>query len=229
MRQIYSAVQMMFIAIALAAIGSVITNIESLSLLGSLMSLAGGVMTIAAVYHLRHENRHFSKALRLFWIYLGLTVLIVFIVTISFASALAGGGLASMDGAIISLLVLLVIAIAVLVLALMMQYQLYAGFEELREVRQLDYPPKRILWCFYLALISTLASLLSVTGISVLIVNSSMGGDAALAAAADTITMAGNIMLVLGVAIEAIHLWLIFTYLQAVKSAMERGGPENWA
>jgi len=227
MVKIYSAIQMMFISVALTAIGSVISNIESLSGLGSIMSIVGGVMTIVALYRLRHENRRFSKAIRLFWIYLGLTfVLVAFAVSMLVSMVSAESFSNSMLARAIALLVA---AVVVLVLALMMQYQLYCGFEELRELRSLDYPPKRIMWCFYLALISMIVSIVSISGITALIISSAAGGDTALTAAAHTIDMAGNIMLIFGTVMEAIHLWLIFTFMQSAKAALENETTQGWS
>ena len=77
MRKIYSAVQLFFIAISLAAIGSVVSNIDSLSAIGGLMSLAGGVMTIVSLYQLRYENQRFAKAVRAVWLYIGTAVVVV--------------------------------------------------------------------------------------------------------------------------------------------------------
>ena len=227
MVKIYSAIQMMFISVALTAIGSVISNIESLSGLGSIMSIVGGIMTIAALYRLRHENSHFSKAIRLFWIYMGLTLLLVILAAAMLVSIVSDESYNS--AALVWAIALLVMAVVVLILALAMQYQLYSGFEELRALRNLDYPPKRIMWCFYLALISMIVSVISISGITALVISSAAGGDTALTAAAHTIDMAGNIMLVFGTMMEAIHLWLIFTFMQSAKAALENETPEGWS
>lgn len=222
MRRIYTVVQLYFAAIALTAIGSVVTNIEAIAGLGSLMTMAGGVLSIAGLFQLRHENAHFAKAVRAFWIYLG-AIFGMVVAAVAVTVQMAQG-----EPSVLLSVVVLAIAIAVLVLALMLQYQTYAGFEELREVRGLDYPPRRILWCFYLAVISMVVSIVSVIGIAVILVNGIVGGDEALAGLLGTIDLASNVLLVIGVLIEAVHLWLMFTYMQAVRFAADNDMPERW-
>lgn len=235
MRQVYSAIQQFFIAIALAAIGSVISNIQSLSGLGSLLTIVGSVMSILSVYRLRHENRHFAKAFKYFWIYVGLTVVLTILAVAVLVSAVASAGSSSdaliasvLGGSMLFSVVMVIMAIVILVLALMVQYQTYAGFEELRELRELRYPPKRILWCFYISIISMVITFAAVAGSVFLMIGALTGGDAALYAAIDTLDMAANVMLVVGVVIEAVQLWLVFTYMQAAKAAVDAERPENW-
>ena len=108
------------------------------------------------------------------------------------------------------------------------QLLLDAGFEELRELRELNYPPKRILWCFYISIISMVITFAAVAGSVFLMIGALTGGDAALYAAIDTLDMAANVMLVVGVVIEAVQLWLVFTYMQAAKAAVDAERPENW-
>lgn len=235
MRLIYTAVQQFFIAIALSAIGSVVSNIDALAGLGNLLTLAGGLLSIVAIHRLRHENKHFSKAIRYFWIYFGLSIVMAIAAVAVLVSSLAradsaqGAALTTLfNASLVTSILLLVMAVVVLVLALAMQYQTYAGFEELRELRDIHYPPKRILWCFYIAVISMIISIVAVAGSVFLLIGALTGGDAALYAAIDTLDMAANVMLVIGVVIEAVQLWLVFTYMQAVKAAMDAERPENW-
>lgn len=224
MRRIYSVVQMFFIALALAAVGSVISNIESIAGLGSLMSMAGGVMTIISIYQLRHENRYFSKAVRTFWIYVGVTFAVLVLAVMAVVQA-AEGDVVSTP----MLVVLCLLVVGVLMLALLLQYRTYRGFEDLRELRQIDYPPRRILWCFYLAVFSTVLSIVSTTGVVLMVANGVVnGGEEVLLALADTLEMLGNLLLVAGTVIEAIHLWLMFTYMQAVRAAAEAEFPDRW-
>lgn len=224
MKQICAVVQMFFMALALSAIGSVIMNIDSLSGLGSLMSLAGSIMSILSIYRLRHENRHFAKTIRLFWAYIGLTFVVVILAASLLVSMTDSTDAVSIPVAVAAL----VLAVAVLVLALVIQYQIYSGFDELRELRAIDYPPRRIMWCFYIAIISMAASIISSIGIVILLVNGIMGGDAALYALIDTVEMASNVMLVFGVLIEAVHLWLVFTFMQAAKTAADNEHLDRW-
>lgn len=224
MRKIYSAVQMMFFSVALSAIGSVITNIESLSSLGSLMTLGGGIMTIVVLYSLRYENRHFSKSLRLFWISAALVIGL---------SIFAGVAIASIDGAesvslaMVVSVIAIIVSVALLVVEIMMQYQLYAGFDEMRETRAFDYPAKRIMWCFYLAIISMIVSFVAIIGMMPSLLSVISTGELA-SSSEQLLETISNIVLVANVLIEAIHLWLIFTYMQAAREALENEGMSGW-
>ena len=220
MRKIYSAVQMMFFSVALSAIGSVIANIESLSSLGSLMTLGGGIMTIVALYSLRFENKHFAKSLRLFWISVALLIGLSVLTGVALAFIL---GQESATLAMIGSVIVLICSVALLVIEIMMQYQLYAGFDEMRGARAFDYPAKRIMWCFYLAIISMIVSFVALIGM----MPSLFSGELA-ASSEQLIETISNIVLVANVLIEAIHLWLIFTYMQAAREALENEGMSGW-
>lgn len=222
MRQVYAAIQMMFIAISMSAIGSVTSNIDSIAGLGGLMSLAGGIMTIVAISRLRFENQNFAKAIRLFWIYVALTIGLVI------ASLGIGFVMMEQGGSNWLLLIFPVILIAIVVFALKMQYHVYAGFEELRETRALDYPPRRIMWCFYIALISFFATIVSIISMFSVAISAAFSGEVVYNEMLGVIGMIANVMLVIGVFLESIHLWLLFTYMQAAKAALEQESTGGW-
>ena len=224
MRKIYSAVQMMFFSVALSAIGSVITNIESLSSLGSFMTAGGGIMTIVALYSLRFENRRFSKSLRLFWISVALVIGLSILAGVAIASML---GQESVTLAMIGSVIVIIISVALLVIEIMMQYQLYAGFDEMRGARAFDYPAKRIMWCFYLAIISMIVSFVAIIGMMPSLLSVISTGELA-SSSEQLLETISNIVLVANVLIEAIHLWLIFTYMQAAREALENEEMSGW-
>ncbi len=223
MRKIYSAVKLFFIAISLAAIGSVVSNIDSLSAIGGLMSLAGGVMTIVSLYQLRYENQRFAKAVRAVWLYIG-TAVVVVVALVAMLVQIATG-----DVGILMMVIVAALCILMLVMVLRLQYFTYSGFEEMRETRGIDYPPRRIMWCFYLTILSMVITFVSVTGIVAMLVGGALnGGEAAIYEMLATLELVSDVMLVVGVVIEAIHLWLMFTYMQAVRAAEENEARERW-
>lgn len=215
---------MMFFSVALSAIGSVIANIESLSSLGSLMTLGGGIMTIVALYSLRFENKNFAKSLRLFWISVALLIGLSVLTGVALAFIL---GQESATLAMIGSVIVLICSVALLVIEIMMQYQLYAGFDEMRGARAFDYPAKRIMWCFYLAIISMIVSFVALIGMMPSLFSVISTGELA-ASSEQLIETISNIVLVANVLIEAIHLWLIFTYMQAAREALENEGMSGW-
>lgn len=224
MRKIYSAVQMMFFSVALSAVGSVISNIESLSSLGSLMTLGGGIMTIVVLYSLRFENKHFSKSLRLFWVSVALVIGMSVLAGVSIAS-MSGTGSATL--AMAGSVAVIIVSVALLVIEIMMQYQLYAGFDEMRGARTFDYPAKRIMWCFYLAIISMIVSFVAVIGMMPSLLSVVSTGELS-SSAGQLLQTISNVVLVANVLIEAIHLWLIFTYMQAAREALDNEGMSGW-
>lgn len=219
MRKLYSAIQMLFLSVALSAVGSVITNIASLQSMGNLMTIAGGIMTIVALYSLRFENQHFSKSLRLFWISAGMILLMSVIAAVALVSLNEDTSLA---GAIAMAVAVIITGIAAVVLEIMTQYQFYKGLDVMREARAIDYPAKKIMWCFYLAIISMIISLIAVLS---LMPSLFAAGEEA---AASSVLAVGNVLLVVSVVMEAIHLWLIFTYMQATREALEQEQSSGW-
>ena len=215
---------MMFFSVALSAIGSVIANIESLSSLGSLMTLGGGIMTIVALYSLRFENKHFAKSLRLFWISVALLIGLSVLTGVALAFIL---GQESATLAMIGSVIVLICSVALLVIEIMMQYQLYAGFDEMRGARAFDYPAKRIMWCFYLAIISMIVSFAAVIGMMPSLLSVISTGELT-SPAEQMLEIISNIVLVANVLIEAIHLWLIFTYMQSAREALENEEMSGW-
>ena len=81
---------------------------------------------------------------------------------------------------------------------------------------------------FYIALISFFATIVSIISMFSVAISAAFSGEVVYDEILGVIGMIANVMLVVGVFLESIHLWLLFTYMQAAKAALEQESTGGW-
>lgn len=227
MKQIYPSIQLFFASAAVSAIGSVLSNIEAISMLANLLTIAGAIMMLVSISRLRAWNDRFGRAFKLYIAYIVMTLVLTGAAVSVVMSIMTGSDMTAIG------IAAAVLAVIMMITAMAAQYQTYRGFDELREAYALDYPPRRIMWCFYLMIISSVIGAVTVAVTLVVLLPGLMqvsaGADVSgLTAMAESFLTVSKVTLVIGVALEAVHLWLLYTYMQAAQSAMDHEPPMGW-
>lgn len=227
MKQIYPSIKLFFVSASVSAIGSVLSNIEAISMLANLLTIAGAVMMLASISQLRAWNNRFGRAFKLYIAYVVMTVVLTGVAVSAVMSIVVNSDISAIG------ILAAILGLVMMITGVAAQYQTYRGFDELREAYALDYPPRRIMWCFYLMIISSVMAAVTVAVTLVMLLPGlsevSAGADAsALMALSAKFLTASKVLLVIGVALEAVHLWLLYTYMQAAQNAMQNEPPVGW-
>lgn len=141
---LYPSLKKLMLSMLLSLLGSVIPQV------GGLLGLAGFVVMLLALREMRDLGERMQTAYRMLalsiWLMLGsIFVLAIGTFTPAIGLILVLGGIA--------------ILLAGCVCSVYSNYSLYNGLDELVVTHPYEYPPKKILWCFWLSVINLIFSM----------------------------------------------------------------------
>ena len=192
--KIYEPLKLFFYASLINLIIILIPSTGSLffNLLINLIGIAAGIISLYALYRMRGISSHLRGAFN--YTVLSIIGMLVSLLFTVISTFNADSGFAFGMVLFFSILTLVFALFSVIA-----NYHLYWGLDELIEINGYHYPLGRIKWCFYISIISTVV---------VLFVEFAVGS--------------GWITQFLSLAASGVQLYLLYGYLQAVRTREEQ-------
>lgn len=207
MEKVYLSVRLAFIAAALNTAAAALVHIIGVTFNSICTLAAGAVCLIAALIRLRRESRRFFSALKAAVVYMVLlTAAVVFLYSGAAAAVFSEGAAELLSGLVFYIIAVLFLG-AVIISDFTAKRLFFAALEELRKLRDIAFPPRRIMRCFYLFVIIALLSAFS-----------ALSGSAAPHSA---LWSAAKISGVIAALLHFRILYLMYTYLSAVDKKTE--------